>query len=135
MSWSKVKKGNKPIGWWYHKIMCELSWHCVDHNKWYYYHLNKMCDKYNINLYGEDLWPYEPVGKSKLHNIINTMNDIKLSEQITPTLKKCISALLEQSNSDIMRIGKTPDGELYAFKLTESLDFYDPWDEEEINLT
>ena len=27
MSWSKVKEPlKKPIGWWYHKILCELSY-------------------------------------------------------------------------------------------------------------
>jgi hypothetical protein len=57
MSWSKVEKGHKPLGWWYHKIMCEMGWliRSIDVWKMYYYHLNKMCDKYNINLYGKSI--------------------------------------------------------------------------------
>ena len=56
MSWSKVQKGEKPLWWWFHKIMCELAWafrNC-HHFCWkgYYYHLNKMCEKYHFNLYG-----------------------------------------------------------------------------------
>lgn len=73
MSWSKVKQSSrKPIGWWWHKIWCEF-WYWFEqiiysyfyHNheielfipKWctYYYHLNAMCKKYNINLYGEKI--------------------------------------------------------------------------------
>lgn len=47
----------KPIGWWYHKILCELGWKIRNFPAllgWriYYKHLNKMCRKYNINLYG-----------------------------------------------------------------------------------
>lgn len=60
MSWSKLEdKSPKPLGWWYHKVMCELGWKL--RNKtikgWdiYYHHLNKMCDKYKINLYGKPL--------------------------------------------------------------------------------
>ena len=54
MAWSKVKtKFRKPIGWWYHKIMCELKYYLKGSGKEYYYHLNKMCDNYKINLYGE----------------------------------------------------------------------------------
>lgn len=33
MSWSKVKKGKKPLIWWYHKFMCEK------------YNINLYCDK------------------------------------------------------------------------------------------
>lgn len=45
----------KPIGWWYHKILCEIGWKIRNIFGWgvYYRHLNKMCDKYNINLYGD----------------------------------------------------------------------------------
>ena len=54
MGWSKVDKSfRKPLGWWYHKILCEFSWHFIDHDYWYYYHLDKMIKKYKINLYGE----------------------------------------------------------------------------------
>ena len=54
MAWSKVKKGiDKPLGWWYHKVMCEFKYHFKSSGNGYYYHLNKMCDKYSINLYGE----------------------------------------------------------------------------------
>jgi hypothetical protein len=55
MSWSKVNnKYNKPFGWWYNKIMCELAWHFVDHDKTYYKYLNRLC-KYGFNLYGDKL--------------------------------------------------------------------------------
>ena len=54
MSWSKVKKGSKPVGWWYHKIMCEIAWvwRYRFGYKYYNYHLDKML-KYHYNLYGE----------------------------------------------------------------------------------
>lgn len=59
MSWSKITtKTKKPIGWWYHKIMCEVGWWQKDlfagigYSR-YYYHLNKMIEKYGLNLYGE----------------------------------------------------------------------------------
>lgn len=58
-NWSTVKKGKKPIGWWFHKILCEggiliaLNVHSYLGNRIYYYHLNVMCKKYKINLYGE----------------------------------------------------------------------------------
>ena len=56
MSWSKIKtKFRKPIGWWYHKILCELMYYIFGGNKYYYNQLKKMCDKYMINLYGEKL--------------------------------------------------------------------------------
>jgi hypothetical protein len=62
MAWAKVQKPfEKPLGWWIHKILCELSWYAykkgiyenaMDH---YYHHLNVMVKRYNINLYGEEL--------------------------------------------------------------------------------
>lgn len=56
MAWSKVNtKFKKPLGWWYHKVMCELKYHLKGGGTGYYYHLNKMCDNYHINLYGERL--------------------------------------------------------------------------------
>jgi hypothetical protein len=62
MAWAKVKKTfQKPIGWWFHKILCELSWYVYkntyDNNAMnhYYHHLNIMVKKYKINLYGEDI--------------------------------------------------------------------------------
>ena len=54
MAWSKVKtKFKKPIGWWYHKVMCEISYSFYGYENGYYHHLNKMCNKYKLNLYGE----------------------------------------------------------------------------------
>lgn len=58
-SWSKVKKGKKPLGWWYHKIMCEIAWSLRNYFngitwKYYYSHLNIMVNKYKFNLYGEE---------------------------------------------------------------------------------
>lgn len=62
MSWSKVKKGKKPLMWWYHKIMCEIGWHWFGHSsKKYYNHLNKMCEL-GFNLYGEP-WPKNKTGR------------------------------------------------------------------------
>ena len=71
MSWAKVKKGKKPLRWWYHKILCEF-WYSINNDKRYYRHLNIMCDRYGITLYGEniddfnisldpttDLWRYD----------------------------------------------------------------------------
>lgn len=58
MSWAKVQtKFKKPLGWWYHKIMCEIGWSIRNIHNWsmYYNHLNKMCDKYKINLYGNKI--------------------------------------------------------------------------------
>ena len=61
MAWSKVNKPfKKPLGWWYHKIMCEFGYwwekeaNSVTGMRIYYNHLNIMCNKYHINLYGEN---------------------------------------------------------------------------------
>jgi len=59
MAWSKTTTTfKKPIGWWYHKAMCEIAY--FFRNKFYgmtwqmyYHHLNEMSGKYRINLYGE----------------------------------------------------------------------------------
>lgn len=53
-NWSQVEKGKKPIRWWYHKIMCEFWYNIQSSRKRYYKHLNIMCDKYHINLYGKN---------------------------------------------------------------------------------
>ena len=56
MAWSKIKtEFTKPFGWWYHKVMCELKYKFYGSGKRYYHHLNRMCDKYKITLYGEKL--------------------------------------------------------------------------------
>jgi hypothetical protein len=58
MAWSKVKKGRKPIKWWYYKIICEFGYavrNIIGTYKIYYKYLNKMCDEFKINLYGERL--------------------------------------------------------------------------------
>jgi len=53
MACSKVNKQfKKPVKWWFHKIMCELSYKLYGSGKWYYLHLNKLCDL-GFNLYGE----------------------------------------------------------------------------------
>lgn len=63
MSWSKVYKPfQKPLLWWYHKILCETFYfigHLINNeriyifsNRKYNYHLNKLCDK-GFNLCGE----------------------------------------------------------------------------------
>ena len=55
-NWAKIThKGYKPLGWWYHKIMCELKYDIYGSGKAYYFHLDKMCDKYKINLYGQKI--------------------------------------------------------------------------------
>lgn len=61
MSWSKVRKGKKPLMWWYHKILCELWWAMGNRGEKYYHHLNKLCNK-GFNLYGD---PY-PKNKTKI---------------------------------------------------------------------
>ena len=68
MNWSKIETKNiKPFGWWIHKILCEFGYwvyetfNSVLGQKMYYYHLNKMCEDYKINLYGEDLKELEDV--------------------------------------------------------------------------
>jgi len=52
-------KTTKPIGWYYYKVLCELGWKFrnVTIKGWdlYYWALNKMCNKYKINLYGQKL--------------------------------------------------------------------------------
>ena len=54
MAWSKLLKGKKPLGWWYHKILCEIGYHWKGSSSdMYYRHLNAMCDVYGLNLYGE----------------------------------------------------------------------------------
>jgi hypothetical protein len=55
MSWSKVKSGKKPLGWWYHKILCEIGWSFFggSYSQMYHNHLKSMVNKYRINLYGE----------------------------------------------------------------------------------
>lgn len=52
MSWSKVRKGKKPLMWWYHKLLCEFWYWKKGTGKGYYYHLTKLCDQ-GFNLYGE----------------------------------------------------------------------------------
>lgn len=55
--WSKVNKSTKkPLMWWYHKLMCE-HYYSVGNMSKYYKHLNIMCTKYRINLYGDHI-PY-----------------------------------------------------------------------------
>lgn len=59
MSWSKLEdKSPKPIGWWKHKILCEIGWFIRNNitylrgERMYYRHLIKMVEKYGINVYG-----------------------------------------------------------------------------------
>lgn len=61
MSWSKVNKPlSKPVGWWYHKLLCEFGYLIEQKFKstWgmktYYHHLKKLC-LYGFNLYGQPL--------------------------------------------------------------------------------
>jgi hypothetical protein len=52
----RVPKLKRPIGWWYHKIMCELGYRFAGSNSdMYYEHLHILCDKYKINLYGDKI--------------------------------------------------------------------------------
>jgi len=93
MSWSKVTKGKKPIGWWYHKIMCEFGWiiRRCDICRMYYKHLNKMCDKYKINLYGQH---------------INKSDILQESGEyiIDRIARKYISAMARQLDIDILNM-------------------------------
>jgi len=45
----------KPIGWYYHKIMCELGYKLKGSGGMYYKHLMIMLAFYEINLYGKEL--------------------------------------------------------------------------------
>ena len=53
MNWSTVKKTRykKPIGWWYHKLLCEKCYFFND-NKGYYRHLDIMFKHYRLDIYG-----------------------------------------------------------------------------------
>jgi hypothetical protein len=55
-SWGKLKdRRPKPFGWWYHKVLAEIGWAFRDFGwSMYYKHLNIMCDRYKINIYGEE---------------------------------------------------------------------------------
>lgn len=56
MSWSKIETDfKKPLGWWFHKIMCEIAYSIKGSSTSYYFHLNSMCDKYKITLYGHKI--------------------------------------------------------------------------------
>lgn len=56
MAWSKVSHSKKPIGWWYHKVMCEIGYHVFGSSSdMYYSHLSVMCNQYKINLYGDKI--------------------------------------------------------------------------------
>lgn len=50
--WSPVSNpSEKPLRWWYHKVLCE--WYYARKNDgMYYHHLNKLCDM-GWNLYGQ----------------------------------------------------------------------------------
>ncbi len=50
-------KPKKPLMWYYHKVMCEIGWKLRNRLGWdmYYHHLNIMCKKYRINLYGQSI--------------------------------------------------------------------------------
>lgn len=45
---------SKSLGWWYHKIMCELWYKLRGSCSRYHKHLNIMVAFYGINLYGEN---------------------------------------------------------------------------------
>jgi len=58
------KKRWRPLGWWFHRALCAIGWQfrhvkveSVACAAWrmYHKHLNAMCDKYGINLYGEPI--------------------------------------------------------------------------------
>ena len=52
-SWTAVDMSfSKPLGWWYHKVMCELSYVFFGLSSGYEYHLNVMVREFGINLYG-----------------------------------------------------------------------------------
>jgi hypothetical protein len=54
MEWTSIVTDfPKPLGWWYHKVMCELSFNFFGvYSHGYNFHLNVMVKKYGINLYG-----------------------------------------------------------------------------------
>lgn len=56
MNWSKVEKPTeKPVKWWYYKLLCEF-WYNIygTSNRRYYKYLNLLCDL-GWNLYGKKL--------------------------------------------------------------------------------
>jgi hypothetical protein len=59
-TWSKIKKGKKPLLWWFHKVLCEFGWliRNYDNRKMYYSQLDN-CIKLGFNFYGE------PIKKAK----------------------------------------------------------------------
>ena len=59
-------KKKKPLGWYYHKLICEIGWKIRNIINWdlYYHHLNKMCE-YGFNLYGEKIPTNTTAGKTK----------------------------------------------------------------------
>lgn len=72
MGWSKVNKGwQKPIGWWRHKIACELWYWYKKGCDGYYHHLMIMCDRYGINLYGDKM------AKEKIPELKFTIKEYK----------------------------------------------------------
>lgn len=55
MAWSKVKRGKKPMKWWFYKYLTEWAYFAErGGGKRYYYFLNKLC-KTGFNLYGEKI--------------------------------------------------------------------------------
>lgn len=91
MAWSKVnRKTKKPLGWWFHKIMCELHYSCHGSRKGYYHHLNKMVNNYGFNLYGNPLDGLTVYGQAV--EIINRIN----SEGCLEMLKKHIESKLNR---------------------------------------
>ena len=57
MAWSKVQQPwNKPLKWWYYKILCELGYTIGGSNhSMYHYGLKKMLASTIYNLYGQKI--------------------------------------------------------------------------------
>jgi hypothetical protein len=53
--WSKVEKPfEKPLKWWYYKVLCEIGYALHGSSSMYYRNLHKLC-AFGWNLYGQKL--------------------------------------------------------------------------------
>jgi hypothetical protein len=67
-----MKIKNKPLGWRYHKIRCELAYKYHGSNAIYKKHLMIMLAFYEINLYGE-LLKSDNIFKNRFKRKYNTI--------------------------------------------------------------
>lgn len=85
---------------------------------------------FNIDEFKDD-WVRDKTG----HEPVLPINDVTTAGTKQLNLSDAIANLLKSTNADMLRIGKYYDGEIFAYKLTESRDYYEPFDEEEIKIS